>query len=226
MAFLTISHRASWAPNPKQKRLQHSYKTVEWNVQFSKVQRQTVPQTRAGSGKTANTVTIVCETRYICPGVSWTQTAHSNRWCKVTLVGQVGRRSFCKHAVDQRRQLEHNTSYRRTNVMCPHRPKPVTRQAPAFWTDCRPLKSPSVMPQYSTLQYSSRLLINACVVFYWLIRHASLQWPQLIVAAMTDCCNMCRHVDYQQRRQGFSQYRRPWVEMTALRPIAAQSQAT
>jgi len=118
-ALLTISHRAPGYPSPKTKRLQHSFKTVEWNVRFSKLQQQTVPQIRTGSGKTANTVTIRCVTRHTCLQVSWVQRSHSNRWCKVTLVVQVGRRSTCKRVVDQLRQLEHNTLTNRQPVELP-----------------------------------------------------------------------------------------------------------
>jgi len=45
--------------------------------------------------------------------MSWSQLsaeiALNDRWSEVILVGKVDRGSSCKRAVDQRRQLEHNT---------------------------------------------------------------------------------------------------------------------
>jgi len=131
--------------------------------------------------RTASTVTIVRASRYTCQGVSWAQRAHSSSWCKATLVGRVGRNSSCKRALDQRRQLEHNTwtiwqpvelpqdrcyvfiyifnlfIYLLTNAHTiekhkySRRRKPLTRRPTAFWTDSRRLKSTSAMPQYRTL---------------------------------------------------------------------------
>jgi len=88
----------------------------------------------------------------------------------VTLVWEVGPCSSFNRAVDQRRQLEHHTltnrqpkELRRTGVMFSCQPKPVTRWAAAFWTDCRQLKSALALQQYRTMKYSNRLPTNACV---------------------------------------------------------------